>query len=70
MPKTSQMRQMSQDRIYFDEASLKTAACAQARSEALKEALKEALIALAVGAIMSSPLWAQALFCLLAGECA
>ena len=55
--------------FYYDEAALKAAARAQARSEALKEALKEALIALAVGAIMSSPLWAQALFCLLAGEC-
>ena len=66
MPKTSQMRQMSQDRIYFDEAALKAAARKQARSEARKEAL----IALAIGAIMSSPLWAQALFCLLAGECA
>ena len=70
MPKTSQMRQMSQDRIYFDEAALKAAARKQARSEARKEALTEAVLALAIGAIMSSPLWAQALFCLLAGECA
>ena len=58
------------DHIPFQQPELGAAARAQARSEARKEALTEALIALAIGAIMSSPLWAQALFCLLAGECA
>ena len=52
--------------FYLDEEEL----LKQARKQARIERMQEWLAALAVGAIMSSPLWMQAVFCWLVKECA
>lgn len=53
----------------FDLEELVAQAKLAARIEAVKDWTKALLAALAIGLIMSSPLWMQAVFCICFKEC-